>query len=228
MSGRSADAVVDAMCGGLAKVADNAGVKSEKDSYDNDHDAVCRDVKITSGGFSSFFGCKYFPRGDSMNTMLSTWAAEGFQVVACPNFGGMLDSWPTFVLEKQGNVPPQMFLSVKDENFPGKVGIVGPGVASDPSLVRELLEVFQNLCGGDVIQSQDPYDKTYDVAFRNTRLTSGHATFTFAKPYWPHGYIVELMLQVFLKKGWRAVGGPNFGDDGQTWPGLIFVKVASE
>lgn len=226
MSGKSADQAVDAMCGALAKVPDNAGVKSEKDSYDEDHDAVCRDIHITSGGYSSFFGCKYFPRGDSMKTMLGAWQAEGYQVVACPNFGGMTDSWPTFVLEKRGNVPDQMFLAIKDENIPGKVGIIGAG--QDPQLIADLLEIFQSLCGNDVIKSEDPYDKTYDVAFRNTRLTSGHATFTFAKPYWPHGYVIELMLQVLLKKGWKAVGGPNFGDDGNTWPGIIFAKEGGE
>lgn len=223
MSGKSADRMVDAMCGALAKVPDNGGVKSEKDEYDQDHDNVCRDVHITTGMQAFSFRVAYFPRGDSMKTLLNTWQSEGFQVVACPNFGGMKDSWPTFVLEQRGQVPSQMFLAVKDDNIPGKVALVGDGAAD---VAAELLEVFKTLCGDDVIQQVDDYDQSYPVAFRNTKLTTGHATLTWSKPYWPHGYVMEMMLQVLLRKGWKAQGGPNFGDDGNTWPGIILSKDA--
>lgn len=225
MSGTSADQVTDALCGALTKVVDNAGVKSEKDSYDDDHDAVCRDVHVTTGMQAFSFRVPYFPRGDSMKTVLDTWRAEGYQTVCCPNFGGMLDSWPTFVLEKRDNVPPQMFLAVKDENLPGKVALVGGDIASDPTVGAELLEVFKTLCGEGVMQTPDDYDKTYELAYRNTVMTTGHATFTWSKPYWPHGYVVEMVLQVLLAKGWKAQGGPNFGNDGGTWPGVVFSKV---
>lgn len=224
ISGKSADGVTDAMCGALAKVPDNGGVKSQKDEYDEDHDAVARDIHITTGMQAFSFRCKYFPRGDSMKTMLDTFQGEGFQVVACPNFGGMADSWPTFVMEKRPSVPQYMYLAVKDDNIPGKVGLVGGGVASDADLAGKILDVFKTLCGDDVVQQLDDYDKTYELAFRNTRLTTGHATFSFQKPYWPHGAVIYLLLEVLLQKGWMACGGPNFGDDGNTWPGIIFTQ----
>mmetsp|Transcript_116919 Transcript_116919/g.363962 ORF Transcript_116919/g.363962 Transcript_116919/m.363962 type:complete len:533 (+) Transcript_116919:68-1666(+) len=225
MSGPSADRVAKAMCTALLKVEGNDKVKSEKDSYDTDHDAVCRDVKVTTGMQAFSFRVPYFPRGDSMKAMLGSWRAEGFQVVACPNFGGMQDSWPTFVLERRDDVGPQLYLAVKDDNIPGKVCITSDGPA-DAGLGSDLLEVFQALCGEKVQQTADDYDRSYELAFRHTVLTSGHATFTMAKPYWPHGYVLELTLQVLLKRGWRAEGGPNFGDDGNTWPGIIFSRTA--
>lgn len=224
ISGKSADKIVDATCGALTKIADNASAHSEKDDYDKDHDAVCRDVHITTGIQVFSFRCKYFPRGDSMATMLGTWAAEGFQVAACPNFGGMLDSWPSFVLEKRGAVATPMFLAVKDDNIPGKVDLCGSSVGQDRALAQDLLEVFKGLCGESVSEQKDDYDTTYELAYRNTILTSGHATFTWAKPYWPHGYVMEMMLAVLSKKGFKAAGGPNFGDTGNTWPGIVFYK----
>jgi methionine-rich copper-binding protein CopC len=123
ISGSSADGVTDAMCGALTKIEGNSDVKSEKDEYDQDHDCVARNVHITTGIQMFSFRCKYYPRGDSMKTVLNTWQGEGFQVVACPNFGGMTDSWPTFVLEKRASVPAQMFLAIKDDNIPGKVAL---------------------------------------------------------------------------------------------------------
>jgi len=225
-SGPSADAATDACCGALTKVEGNSEVKSEKDSYDDDFDAVCRNVKMTTGMAAFSFKLPYFPRCDSMTTVLDTLAWESFQVVACPNFGGMLDSWPTFILEKRDSVAQQMYLAVKDDNIPGKVCLGGGGIATDPTLGAELLDVFKTLCGEKVEQAPDDYDKTFELAFRNTVMTSGHATFTWSKPYWPHGYVLEATLQVLLKHGWRAAGGPNFGNDGLTWPGIIFQKVS--
>eukprot|EP00928_Gymnodinium_smaydae_P054948 TRINITY_DN3862_c0_g2_i1.p1 TRINITY_DN3862_c0_g2~~TRINITY_DN3862_c0_g2_i1.p1 ORF type:complete len:535 (-),score=90.32 TRINITY_DN3862_c0_g2_i1:172-1776(-) len=224
-AGPSAEKMADAVCGALTKVKDNANVKSEKDSYDEDYDAVCRNVNITTGMAAFSFKLPYFPRCDTVNCVMNTLAEEGFQVVACPNFGGMLDSWPTFIFEKRETAPVQMFVAVKDDNIPGKVCIGGGGVGMDSTLGPELLEVFQSLCGATVQQTLDDYDQSFEIAFKNTKVTSGHATFTFAKPYWPHGYVVELMLQVLLKHGWVAEGGPNFGDNGNTWPGMIFRKV---
>merc|ERR1712232_458043 len=138
----------------------------------------------------------------AVNCVMNTLAEEGFQVVACPNFGGMLDSWPTFILEKRDSVSAQMFLAVKDDCIPGKVCLGGGGVGADSTLGPELLDVLQSLCGAQVSQTLDDYDKTFELAFRNTKVTSGHATFTLAKPYWPHGHVVAMMLQVLLKHGW--------------------------
>lgn len=118
-----------------------------------------------------------------------------------------------------------MFLAVKDDNIPGKVCLGGGGITSDASVGSDLLMVLQTLCGDGVQQTVDDYDRSFDLAFRNTVVTSGHATFTWAKPYWPHGFVVEAVLQVLFKHGWKAQGGPNFGDDGSTWPGIVFEKV---
>jgi len=224
VSGKSAVQMVDSMCGAFSKVRDNADVKNEKDDYDEDHDAVCRNVHITNGIAAFSLACKYFPRGDSMKGVLNLWTEEGYQVVACPNFGGMLDSWPTFVLEKRPRVSDQMYMAVKDDNIPGKIAFTGGGLASDSDTASSLLEVLTQLCGEGVKQQLDDYDQTYELAYRNTVLTTGHATFTWSKPYWPHGYVVEMILQVLLKKGWMAAGGPNFGDNGDTWPGIVFTK----
>jgi len=38
--------------------------------------------------------------------------------------------------------------------------------------------------------------------------------------------VLEAVLQVMFKRGWRAAGGPNFGDNGNTWPGIIFEPIA--
>jgi len=227
-AGTSADTMTDVVCGALTKVPDNDGVKSKKDSYDDDFDAVARNVHITTGHANFSFKLPYFPRCDSMVTVLNALAAEGFQVVACPNFGGMKDSWPTFIFEKCSEVKPQMYLAIKDENWPGKVCLGGGGIEADPTLSAELLDTLQTLCGPSVVARQDDYDKSFALCFANTKVTSGHASFSMAKPYWPHGFVVEMILQVLFKHGWRAEGGPNFGDDGTSWPGMIFQKVGSD
>lgn len=225
-AGPSAQKVVDAICAKLANVKDNGGVKSEKDSYDDDYDSVARDVHITNGIAAFSFKLPYFPRCDTMVAVLEAITEQGFTVSACPNFGGMLDSWPSFCFEKRDGAKPLAILTVKDDNIPGKVGIAGPGIAEDPTLGQELLEVLKGLCGQDVSQGQDDYDKSATLAYRNTRTTTGHATFTWQKPYWPHGYVVEMVLQIMFKHGYRVVGGPNFGDNGLQWPCILFEKFS--
>jgi hypothetical protein len=224
-AGPSAKQATAAVCDALKKVSGNEGAKSEKDEYDKDYDDVCRDIKITTGMAAFSLKLPYFPRCDSMTTILNALKDQGFQVAACPNFGGMLDSWPTFIFEKREQVTPQMYLAVKDDNIPGKVCLGGGGVESNAKMSSELLEVFQKLCGPNVQQTKDDYDKTFDFCFKNTVLTTGHSTFTWSKPYWPHGYVIEAMLQVLHNHGWRVEGGPNFGDNGSQWPGMIFQKV---
>merc|ERR1712232_1334926 len=92
----------------------------------------------------------------------------------------------------------------------------------------EMLEVLQALCGEKVEQKPDEYDKEFALAYKNTKLTTGFAMFTMSKPYFPHGYVVEAVLRVMFKHGWRAAGGPNFGDNGSTWPGIIFERIAKQ
>jgi len=227
-SGPSAQIATDATVAALKDVPDNAGVKSEKDSYDEDHDSVVRDVKITTGMAAFSLKLAYFPRCDSMLAYLRAMAGCGYQVVCCPNFGGMLDSWPTFVFEKRaGELKPNAFLAVKDDNIPGKLCLGGDGIAGDSALGGELLQALQELCGPKVQQGSDSYDSSFAFAYKHTKITSGHATFTFAKCYFPHGFVVEAVLQVMLKHGWKVAGGPNFGDNGSQWPGMIFEPVGT-
>jgi len=227
-SGPSAQVATDAAVAALQNVPDNAAVKSEKDSYDEDHDSVVRDVKITTGSAPFSFKLKYFPRCDSMSAYLKAMAGRGFQVVCCPNFGGMLDSWPTFVFEKRsGEVKPNAFLAVKDDNIPGKVCLGGDGIGGDASLGADLLQVLQELSGSKVEQATDDYDRSFSLAYKNTVVTSGKAAFSMAKCYFPHGFVLEAILQVMLKHGWKVAGGPNFGDNGSQWPGMIFEPVGS-
>jgi hypothetical protein len=223
-AGSAASALVPRVCSALQQVPGNNDVKAEKDQYDSTYDEVLRNTKMTSGAFSSLFGLEYFPRCDSMTTFLDTMTAQRFSCVACPNFGGMLDSWPTFIFEETPNPQPTMWVAVKDDNIPGKLNLGGGDIKSDPTLAQELSEVLADFCGPKVEQTKDSYDESYDFCFKNTVLTSGHATFTFAKPYWPHGFVIEAFLAVLLKHGWVAVGGPNFGQNGNTWPGFVFTK----
>jgi len=221
LAGPSAEQMCDALCGALAKLPGNEKVRSEKDDYDTDYDAVCRDVAITSG-HATFSSMKsYFPRCDSMMAVLNTLAEENFQVVACPGHA-------TFIWEKRPCVPIQGYLAVKDENIPGKLCIGGAGMASDPRLGIDLLEVLTTMCGDKVEQAEDDYDRSFDLAYRNTALSSGRATFTWAKPHWPHGHVLQMILQVLYRHGWVVEGGPNFGHNGDQWPGMVLRKVDAE
>jgi hypothetical protein len=218
--------VTNAVISSLQNVPDNQGVKSTKDTYDDDHDSVVHNVKITTGIAAFSLKLPYFPRSDAMTAYLDAAASQGFQIVCCPNFGGMLDSWPTFVFEKRSDVKANCYLAVKDDNWPGKVCLGGSTVGSDQSFAAEMLDALKTMCGDTVEQTSDDYDKSFQFCYKNTVLTSGHATFTWAKPYFPHGYVLEAVLQVMFKRGWRAAGGPNFGDNGSTWPGIIFEPIA--
>jgi len=225
LAGPAAPQVASKLVSALQPLKGNDGVKIEADSYDTagGYEQVLRNTGITSGAFSSVFGLSYFPRSDSMNAILGTLSTEGYGCVACPNFGGMLDSWPSFIFE-EGISTPTMWIAVKDDSIPGKFNLGGGDIKDNPALVSELMEVLVSFCGEKVEQTKDSYDDSYDVCFRNTVLTSGHAHFTLAKPFWPHGFVIESLLSVLLKHGWVAVGGPNFGDNGNTWPGMVLAK----
>merc|ERR1719436_1237643 len=118
-------------------------------------------------------------------------------------------------------------MACKDDNIPGKVCFAGSTISADTTLPAEMLDVFKILCGEKAMNQLDDYDKTYVLAFRNTVMTSGHATFTFAKPYWPHGHVVQMVLQVLGKHGWVVDGGPNFGSGGVRWPGMVLRQIES-
>ncbi|CAE8638786.1 unnamed protein product [Polarella glacialis] len=201
LSGPSAAKVGKPMMEALKAVPDNAGVTSEKDSYDDDHDVVLHNVHITNGmgGFS--LKLPYFPRCDSMVAVLNAAAAEGFAVAACPNFGGMEDSWPSFIFEKDPYASPPLILAVKDDNIPGKLNLGGANIGANTQLTEKLLSTLKTLCGESVQLTKDDYDRSFDLCFKNTKITSGSAGFTFAKPFWPHGYVVEAVLGLLHQEG---------------------------
>lgn len=226
LAGRSAAAVVDPLQTALARVPKNEKVHSEKDKYDDDYDAVLRDVNITTGCTAFSLKLPYYPRCDSMLAFIQTMYGLGFGVAACPNFGGMLDSWPTFLFEahKEAGMEEPLFVSIKDDNIPGKLNFGGAGIKDDAQFAHDMLETLQKMCGDKVSLTKDDYDSTFDYCFKNTILTSGHAAFSWAQPYWPHGYIVEAVLDILHDRGYKVVGGPNFGDDGNRWPCFIATR----
>merc|ERR1719291_582963 len=85
--------------------------------------------------------------------------SKGYSTVGCPNFGGMLDSWPSWIFEEDANATEPLFLAVKDDNIPGKVDLGwGSDVHEDATLAPDLLSALQSLCGPTVEQLQDDYD----------------------------------------------------------------------
>merc|ERR1712096_239223 len=118
-----------------------------------------------------------------------------------------------------------MYLAVKDDNIPGKVCLGGGNVEQNAELCQQILQALQKFKGEKataVAQTKDDYDKTFGVCYKNSQLTTGAAAFSFSKPYFPHGYVLESLLLILHSAGWKAIGGPNFGDDGNTWPSIIF------
>merc|ERR1712139_236969 len=144
--------------------------------------------------------------------ILNTTAAEGFKTVACPTFGGFYNSCPTLVLEKSSEVLPQVFMVFKN-TAPGKVLLGGASIASDETLQQELLDVLKTFGGTSVLPGLDTvydYDKSFEIAFKKTVLTSGKpgsgGACSMREPYFPHGFVVEMLLQVMFKHGWAAEG----------------------
>jgi len=225
ISGSDARSAAERIIQNLKQVSGNGDVKVEKDSYDNDDDFVIHNVNITTGMAAFSLKLPYFPRGDSMVAFLTAMQAQGYKTAGCPNFGGMLDSWPSWIFEEDSSATAPLFMAVKDDNIPGKVDLAwGSDVPEDPTLAADLLEALSGFCGEKVVQTQDDYDRSFQICFKNTRVTTGKAMFTFTKPYFPHGYVVEAILAVMHAHGWVAIGGPNFGDNGLTWPGIIFQR----
>merc|ERR1712039_299198 len=115
--------------------------------YDGDHDEVMHNINITTGMAAFSLKLPYFPRCDSVMSVLKTMQTEGYTLSGCPNFGGMLDSWPTFIFDKDGSASEFMYLAVKDDNWPGKMNLGGANIESNAQLVADLMKALQTLCG---------------------------------------------------------------------------------
>lgn len=225
LSGTDLPSIQDSLLQAMKVVKDNEGVEYKSDSYDGDHQLVMHNVKITTGMAAFSLKLPYFPRCDSVMAFLTAMQTNGYSCVGCPNFGGMLDSWPTFVFEQHPNPPQCMYLAVKDDNIPGKLNLGGGGVEQDATIQNDVLQALKDLCGDQVTLAQDDYDRTFGLCYKNVKITTGTTMLTFTKPYFPHGYVVEAVLAILRGQGWAASGGPNFGDSGNTWPSIVFHKV---
>jgi hypothetical protein len=228
LSGGGVPKVQEALLAALKGVKDNEGVEFKKDEYDEDHDLVIHNVHITTGLAAFSLKLPSCPRCDSMMAVLQAMSSQGYSITGCPNFGGMLDSWPTFIWEVDPLATQPMYMAVKDDNIPGKVCFGGGGIEDNKELAAELLVALQTFKGPKatpVDYGVDDYDSTFGFCFKHTQLTTGHATLSWAKPYFPHGYVLEAILLILRGYGWVAVGGPNFGDNGNTWPSIVFTKV---
>merc|ERR1740124_1618065 len=125
-----------------------------------------------------------------MMAVLETMQKQGYSITGCPNFGGMLDSWPTFIWQADSNPTQPMYMAVKDDNILGKLSLGGGGIEENHELAGQLLEALQKFNGNDVAQAKDDYDKTFGICYKNVKITTGHASFSLSKPYWPHGYVL--------------------------------------
>merc|ERR1719253_871316 len=106
---------------------------------------------------------KYFPKGKTNAAMLQCAYQHGWRLMACPNFGGQGDSWPTYIFRKiaASESPPKLlFAAIKDSNIPGKLCISGPDSAQVTEAIRGSLS---SVPGNDGVQiTKDSYDDDHD------------------------------------------------------------------
>merc|ERR1719238_1226794 len=50
---------------------------------------------------------------------------------------------------------------------------------------------------------------------------------SFKKAYFPIGINFVAILEVCYAAGWRPVGAPNWGGYGDSWPSVVFRKLAN-
>ena len=201
-------------------VKSNESVALSKDEYDGDWEHVLRNTSLTTGHQAFSFKVAYFPRNDSIMTLTRTMGKQGWKLSACPSFGGMGASWPTFVWEHVGTPMETALISIKDQNWPGKVCLGGV----EKEVSEGILNGLKVMSGADAQCAKDEYDQDYDIAFRNTKMTTGQACCSFQNVWWPYAYPMELILGELHKHRWLPAGGPNFGSMMLTWPAVILQR----
>lgn len=206
--------------GALRTVKGHDQVALSKDEYDADWEQVIRNTSITTGHQAFSFKTAYFPRNDSIMALTRTMGKQGWKLIACPSFGGMGASWPTFFWEYDGTPFETALVAIKDQNWPGKVCLGGVG----KEVTEGILNGLKVMSGPDVQCAKDDYDQDYDVAFRNTKMTTGHACCSFQNSWWPYAYPMELILGELHKHKWLPAGGPNFGSLKLTWPAVLLQR----
>eukprot|EP00408_Alexandrium_pacificum_P065493 CAMPEP_0171173872 /NCGR_PEP_ID=MMETSP0790-20130122/10441_1 /TAXON_ID=2925 /ORGANISM="Alexandrium catenella, Strain OF101" /LENGTH=521 /DNA_ID=CAMNT_0011638739 /DNA_START=91 /DNA_END=1656 /DNA_ORIENTATION=- len=226
LAGRDASAVAQSLAEGLKTVEGNGSVRVQKDEYDDDWDQVLRETKLTNGLAAFSFSLAYFPRNDAVMAVLSKMNQLGWSLAGCPNFGGLGASWPTFIWEKRDENVRSAFIAIKDQNIPGKV-CFGGGLQSD-GVHDQLLKGFKGLAGEQVESFKDTWDQDFDFSFCDTKMTSGSVPCSMQNAWWPFGFPIEMVLSEMGAKGWKAVGGPNFGAGRLSWSALVLEKSAVE
>ena len=206
--------------GALRSVKGHDQVALSKDEYDTDWEHVIRNTSITTGHQAFSFKTAYFPRNDSIMALTRTMGKQGWKLIACPSFGGMGASWPTFFWEYDGTPFETAFVAIKDQNWPGKVCLGGVG----KEVTEGILNGLKVMSGPDVQCAKDDYDQDYDIAFRNTKMTTGHACCSLQNSWWPYAYPMELILGELHKHKWLPAGGPNFGSMKLTWPAVLLQR----
>eukprot|EP00913_Durusdinium_trenchii_P002121 g1959.t1 len=164
----------------------------------------------------------YTPRqAESILAITRSMGAKGWKLEACPMFGGMGASWPTFVWHQTGQVMETAIVAIKDQSYPGKV-VLG-GVEKD--VAKKLMDCFAVMSGPQVENKNDSYDQDdYDLAFRHTKMTSGKAICSLQNSWWPYGYPMEVILGELMQRGWEPAGGPAFGSMQLSWPAVILQR----
>lgn len=122
-----------------------------------------------------------------------------------------------------------LIMGIKDQNMTGKVYLSGPG-SSDAGLQESVGQALAKTNSGvRLSRMMQEYDVMWDVAWHNTKLTSGVQAFSFTKPYFPRGKAIVELLDSLAKHGWVPTAGPNFGGPisdkaSADWPCIIFGK----
>ena len=78
-----------------------------------------------------------------------------------------------------------LLVGIKDQNMTGKVYISGVA-ASDPQLLASVDAAVKKTNDG-VARGSDEHDKLWDIAWHNTRMTSGYQMLSLKKPFFPIG-----------------------------------------
>ena len=78
-----------------------------------------------------------------------------------------------------------LLLGIKDQNMTGKVYLSG-SAASDPQLLASVEAVLKQTNTG-VARASDEHDKLWDIAWHNTKMTSGYQFLSLKKPFFPIG-----------------------------------------
>ncbi|CAJ1337386.1 unnamed protein product [Effrenium voratum] len=133
------------------------------------------------------------------------------------------------IQKTRGNGKGQDFviLGIKDQNMVGKVYLSG-APTSDPQLVASVDAAVKKTNTG-VERGTDEHDKLWDIAWHNSKMTSGYQFLSLKKPFFPIGRHVVGLLDALGEHGFIPSAAPSYGgpiSDKQSveWPMIICEK----